>query len=155
MNVQTNTRGATPVGYIAELDPVEASAVIYLRLWCSGSKTQSKMMSDFDTVLGPEQGQKTIKAFDTLCSLCVHHGRRPLFHHQVNCQCLGADESCFANFIGYASEGQREDALLIAINLIRPEMAAQLVNLAQDFGVALRLMKVKLSNSHNKATTIH
>ncbi|MCY4304688.1 MAG: hypothetical protein OXC62_07935 [Aestuariivita sp.] len=155
MNVQTNIRGAAPVGYIAELDPIEAGAVIYLRLWCAGSETRLKMISDFEIVLGHEQGQKAIKAFDTLYSLCVHHGRRPLLHHQVNCKCLGADESCFANFIGYASEGNREDALLIATNLIRPGMAAQLVNLAQDFGIALRLMTIKLSNYHNKTTTIH
>ena len=103
-------RGGAPVGYVAELGPVEAGAMLYLRLWCDGPDAQSKIWKDFATLLGPQHGRKVLKSFKALCDLCVRHGRRPLMRHHVICKCLGADESCFANFIGYANEGEREDA---------------------------------------------
>ncbi|MDE0347626.1 MAG: hypothetical protein OXI66_17875, partial [Boseongicola sp.] len=113
-------RGSAPVGYVAELGPVEARAVICLRLWCDGPDSQSQVQKDFAQALGAQCGRKAMIAFETLCDLCVRHGRRPLMRHQLTCRCLGADESCFANFIGYASEGDREDALMIATTIVNP-----------------------------------
>ena len=82
-------------------------------------------------------------AFETLSALCAQYGRRPLMRHGLDCKCVGADESCFANFIGYASEGAREDAMLMATNLVRPDMALVLVGLAEEFGFALKHMAIK------------
>ena len=155
MNAMVPHRGGAPVGYVTELGPVEAGAVFYLRLWCDGPDAQAQVWNDFATALGPEGGRKALKAFECLCELCVRHGRRPLMRHHVTCKCLGADESCFANFIGYASEGEREDALLIATTLVRPDMAPSLVGLAQDFGLALRRMAIKADHSNKKPTTLH
>ncbi|MGY9038053.1 MAG: hypothetical protein ACKVLA_09570, partial [Rhodobacterales bacterium] len=78
--------------------------------------------------------------FEQLCSLCARFGRRPLMRHSVTCKCLGADESCFANFISTATEGQREDAMLIATLLVRADMAPLVASLAADFGLALKRM---------------
>lgn len=75
--------------------------------------------------------------------------------HHVTCKCLGADESCFANFIGYASEGERDDALLIATAIVNPNMAPELVGLAQDFGLALRRMARKANMRADILTTLH
>ena len=140
MNAPTRHRGGAPVGFVAELDPVEAGAVLYLRSWCEGPDARARMRQDFVAVLGPDRGSDALRAFDTLCDLCARYGRRPLMRHQVACKCLGADESCFAHFVGYASEGQREDALLIATTIVRPDMAPLLVDVAQHFGLALRRM---------------
>ncbi|MEM9433059.1 MAG: hypothetical protein AAGA12_03995 [Pseudomonadota bacterium] len=145
-------RGGAPVGYVTELGPVEAGAVLYLRLWCDGPDAQAQVWSDFATALGPEKGRKALKSFETLCDLCMRHGRRPLMRHHVNCKCLGGDESCFANFVGYASEGEREDALLIATTIVRPDMAPALVGAAQDFGLALRRMAIKAHHTDTKPT---
>ena len=54
--------------------------------------------------------------------------------HSVTCKCLGSDESCFANFIATATDGQREDAMLIATLLVRADMAPLVASLAADFG---------------------
>ena len=148
-------RGGAPVGYVSELGPVEAGAVLYLRLWCDGPDAKAQVWNDFATALGPKSGRKVLKAFETLCDLCVRHGRRPLMRHNVTCKCLGADESCFANFIGYASEGEREDALLIATTIVRPDMAPSLVGLAQEFGLALRQMAIKAKQPINTTPTLH
>lgn len=143
MTTYSSIRGGTPVGYLAELPAVEAGAVLYLRLWCGGATARARVREDFATALGTGAGHRAVQAFEELCELCVRHGRRPLMRHQVGCRCLGADESCFANFIGYASEGAREDALLIATNIVRPDMAGALVGLAEDFGMALKRMALK------------
>lgn len=75
--------------------------------------------------------------------------------HHVNCKCLGADESCFANFIGYATDGEREDALLMAMTIVRPDIAPMAVEYAQRFGLALRQMTMKLPQFNRGSTTIH
>ncbi|WP_227267822.1 hypothetical protein [Roseobacter weihaiensis] len=143
MTGTAQNRGGAPVGYITELGPVEAGAVLYLRLWCDGPGAQKQVWNDFATALGPRRGRKALKSFESLCDLCVRHGRRPLMRHHVSCKCLGADESCFANFVGYASDGDREDAFLIATTIVRPDVAALLVNFARDFGMALKCMSLR------------
>ncbi|MEM9267882.1 MAG: hypothetical protein AAGA78_02965 [Pseudomonadota bacterium] len=151
----TPQRGSAPVGYVTELDPVESRAVLYLRLWCDGPGSQAKVWNEMATQLGPKRGRAALKAFERLCNLCVQHGRRPLVRHHVACKCVGADESCFANFIGYASEGQQEDALLIATTIVRPDMAPSLVRLAQEFGLALRQMSSTPKHRISKPSRLH
>ncbi|WP_299656241.1 hypothetical protein [uncultured Tateyamaria sp.] len=155
MNALTPHRGGAPVGYITELGPVEAGAVLYLRLWSNGPAAQSQVWNDFATALGTKHGSKALKSFETLCDLCARHGRRPLMRHHVTCKCLGADESCFATFIGYASEGEREDALLIATTIVRPDMALPLVDLAQEFGLALRRMALMADHAFQNPMKLH
>lgn len=158
MTAPVSFRGAAPVGHMTELGPVEAGAILYLRLWSDGPDAQTQVWNDFATALGPVQGRKVLKSFEALCALCARHGRRPLIRHNVTCNCVGADESCFANFIGYASEGAREDAMLIAVNIVRPDVAGTLVGLAEDFGFALKRMGLKagrLAQHPLRHTTFH
>ncbi len=136
-------RGGAPVGFLTELDGIEVASVIYLRLWCDGSDSQASVRNDFASSLGVDQGRKALKSFDDLCSLCSKHGRRPLMRHSVNCRCLGSDESCFANFISTAVTGDRDDAMLIATLLVRPDVAPLLTSLATEFGLALKRMNLR------------
>jgi len=155
MNAMVPHRGGAPVGYVAELGPVEAWAVRYLRLWCDGPDAQAQVWNDFASSLGSKRGRKALKAFECLCDVCVRHGRRPLMRHQVNCKCLGADESCFANFVGYATDGERDDAFLIATTIVRPDVAPMAVEYAQQFGFALRQMIKSTPQFNRGTTTIH
>lgn len=156
-------RGGAPVGFLTELDGIEAASVIYLRLWCDGPESQANVWNDFASSLGTDQGQKALKSFEDLCGLCSKHGRRPLMRHSVNCKCLGADESCFANFIGTAVMGERDDAMLIATLLVRPDVAPLLTSLATEFGLALKRMNLRAprhmaSNEHSyntQSATLH
>ena len=148
-------RGHAPVGFLTELSPLEARAVMLLRLWCDGPEAQAMVSFDFAASLGQEKGRNALKSFATLCDLCVRHGRRPLLRHGVSCKCLGADESCFATFVGYASDGEREDALLMATTIVRPDMAPVLVGVAQDFGLALRQMALSSTQPHSNPTKLH
>ena len=152
-------RGGAPVGFITELGSIEAASVIYLRLWCDGPESQSLVWNDFASGLGPDQGRKAIQSFEELCTLCARHGRRPLMRHSVQCKCIGADESCFANFIATAVDGEREDVLLIATLLVRPDVAPLIASLATNFGLALKRMHLasprEMTTSAPSTQTLH
>lgn len=125
---------------MSELDLVEAAAVLYLRLWSDGPTAKERVADDFAARLGVEAGRDALHNFDDLCTLCARFGRRPLMRHHVSCKCLGADEACFANFIATAGEGLREDAVMIATVLVRPDVALPLTDLAQSVGLSFRRM---------------
>ena len=159
MSAPLNKRGGAPVGFITELDGIEAASVIYLRLWSDGADAQAQVRDDFVTALGHHRGEKAVQSFEQICSLCTAHGRRPLMRHSVQCKCLGADESCFANFIATASEGAREDAMLIATLLVRVDVAPLLASCAFDFGLALKRMRLGAPRDyaalHPQPTILH
>lgn len=136
-------RGGFAVGQIGDLGPVEAGAVLYIRLWCEGSCSRARLCADFHTSLGAEAGQRAVRCIDEICGMLLRHGRRPLMRHHLACTCVGADEACFANFIAAASEGDREDAALIATLLVRADLALCLMNHAQTVGLALRQMALQ------------
>ncbi len=132
--------GGRPIGYLADFDELRAAAILYLRLWSESETARDRLRRDFVLGLGPEQGQRAGQAFDELVSLCVRHGRRPLLCHAVTCDCVGTDESCFANFIATATEGEREDAMLIATLIVRADIAPLITSLAVDVGLSLKRM---------------
>jgi len=134
------SRGAAPVSHLGELSAIEASAVIYWRLWAEGAEGQRRVQLDFCDGLGDASGEEAVQALAGIADLCRRHGRRPLMRHGLGCKCVGADENCFANFIGYASECRREDAALIASLMVDPNLCLPLAAMAQTFGLALRRM---------------
>lgn len=152
-------RGGAPVGYLTELNGIEAASVIYLRLWANGPDSREQVRNDFSAALGRSQGGRAIKSLENLVSLCAEHGRRPLMRHSIQCKCLGADESCFANFVATAVEGEREDAMLFATLLVRVDMAPLVAACATEFGLALKRMRLAaprdLAPLHPNPTTLH
>ena len=59
--------------------------------------------------------------------------------HDLECKCVGGDESCFANIIGFAQDGELEDALLLASNLVVPKFASYLVTSARKFAESITI----------------
>jgi hypothetical protein len=157
MTEPLHKRGGAPVGYVTELGPVEAGAVLYLRLWCNGADAQQQVWNDFAECLGVHHGRSALQSLEDLCQLCAKHGRRPLMRHHVSCKCLGADEACFANFVATATEGAREDAMLMATLLVRPDFAPCIVELAQSLGLALRKMSLRghMHPTPRRTETLH
>lgn len=141
MTTEAQNRGGAPVGLLTDLDGIEATSVRYLRLWDEGADAQALVWNDLATRLGTAKGSKALQCFEGLCALCSRHGRRPLKRHPVRCRCLGADEACFAAFIATAATGAREDAMLMATLLVRPDVAPLMASLAADFGLALLRMQ--------------
>ncbi len=60
MNAMTAPhRGGAPVGFVTELGPVEAGAVLDLRLWCDGPDAQTLARANFAAALGQKRGRLT------------------------------------------------------------------------------------------------
>ncbi len=133
-------RGGAAVGRLADLAPVEAGAVMYLRMWSDSAHSRADAANDFDFALGRGPGKSAMSNLEQICSLCAAYGRRPLIWHGLGCSCLGADESCFAQMIGAAADGQHEDAMMMAALIVRPDFAPSLAALSEQFGLALRRM---------------
>lgn len=159
MNNSHSKRGGAPVGFLSELPSVEAASVIYLRMWCNGPNGRDNVLEDFVACLGKSYGERTLRSFEQLCKLCSEHGRRPLLRHSIDCKCLGADESCFANFVATAADGAREDAMLIATLLVRPDMAPMMASVAAEVGLAFKRMGLgapqAISHQFQPHTTLH
>ncbi|WP_238367509.1 hypothetical protein [Mesobacterium pallidum] len=131
-------RGAAPVGLLTELGAFECAAILYLRLWCDSIEAQRQVGDDFARVLGRARGRNAARSLGQLCELCSRYGRRPMARHQVGCQCLGGDESCFAQLVAAAADGDRDDAMMLAALIVRADVASALVAFAESYGLALR-----------------
>ncbi len=152
MTIAIKTPDETLVQSFSELAALESNIVMFLRLWYENAQSRQFVSNNFFDALGHKQGFHGLKCFESLCVLCASHGRRPLIQHRVNCKCLGDDERCLARFIAYASEGNHEDALMIAATLVSPNIAPMLVGLAQDFGLALRKVALTAPGTFSQNT---
>jgi hypothetical protein len=136
-------RGGAPVGYLSELNQLEQNAILFLRYWSQRSMAdndlQNKFWSNITYDLGITKTRQAIDAFDEIFTLCVKYSRRPIMKHDLECKCIGGDESCFANIIGFAQDGELEDALLLASNLVAPKFAACLVTSARKFAESITI----------------
>ncbi|WGI21642.1 hypothetical protein [Amylibacter sp. IMCC11727] len=133
-------RGGAPVGFLRELPETEAAAVCFLRLWCESDDTQRQAVRDLNDLLGAAHGSVAVESLRQICDLFRKFARRPVMRHHSGCSCLGADEACFANLIAEAAIGNREDAMLFSMLLVRADFAPVLAGLAEQFGVALSLL---------------
>lgn len=154
MNMPLKHRGAATVGHLQDYDAITAAAVIYLRMWCDSPETQADFINDMTHTLGSGRGRKAVEAFGELCGMCIRHGRRPLARHSLNCKCVGADEASFGHFVATAAEGDRDDAMLFATLLVRPDVAPIVTSLAAEFGHALMQMNLAAPKELAQITTL-
>jgi hypothetical protein len=133
-------RGGSAVGYLADLPPQERRIVTCLRMWCGNASTRALVEADFHRAFGKSEAAFASRTMADLCELTVRYGRRPLMLHHAGCKCLGADESAFAHLVGAAASGEREDAMMFAMLLVRPDLAPGVTDLAQQAGLMIRRM---------------
>lgn len=126
--------GAMAVGHLADLDPPSQLAVIALRLWCE----QGGAALARDLTLAGDTGPEAAGAFGRFCAHCLDAARRPLMRHGGGCPCVGADEAALVAFLRMAAEGEREDAMMMGMVMLRPEAVPEAVALAQQAGLGLR-----------------
>ena len=60
------SRGGAPVGFLSELDPIESTAITYLRLWCQSLDAQDAIARDFEIVFGKTRGKEITDSFEAL-----------------------------------------------------------------------------------------
>ena len=117
MSAHPRAPGAAAIGRLDELPPLERRVIRCLRLWCAGAGGEGR--------------------FDELMQMAARHARRPLLAHAPDCPCAGADECVFARFVALAAEGAREDAILMAVLMVRADVACGLAGLAETVGLGL------------------
>lgn len=131
-------RGGRPVCHLADLDPVEAASVLCLRSWFEGPEARAQIIGALALASGAEHATLLRDRLEALFDLFQSHSRRPLMRHDPECACVGADEACFAGLVGAATDGAREDAMLMAALILRADMAPMAAGLAQEVGLCLR-----------------
>lgn len=120
-------RGAARVGHLEDLELPEQLAILGFRQWClAGPEALSRHFSP--------QASDQLAAF---CQLCRDAARRPLARHGTECRCLGADESALATLLACARTDDRDDALMLAMLLVRGDHAPALVAAARSASLAL------------------
>lgn len=129
--------GAALVARLADLPPLEQRLVRYLRLWSSGCLGQAEVWQDLVARHGPSVAGCAASQFDALVRMIVAYARRPLHCHAPSCPCAGGDECALVRIVGLATEGAREDAVLMAALLVRPDMALGLARDAEALGLTL------------------
>jgi hypothetical protein len=125
------------VGRVADLGPLEATVVCTLRLFHAGEDTRHALSTSLARHVGAERGARLMARFAELCELARCQARRPLSYRNPECRLAGTDETAFAAMVAAAAQGEREDALLIAVCMVRPDIAPVLVSLAGQVGLEL------------------
>ncbi len=128
---RTNPRGAAPVGMIHELPPLEATAILFLRVWCQGGLARDTIAADFASVTAKPKAAQALADFDALMRLVLSQSRRTLMRHDCKCSCFGGDESAFANMIAAAAMADADEAMLFATTLLKAPAAYEAVRLAR------------------------
>ncbi|ROU00144.1 hypothetical protein EAT49_12615 [Histidinibacterium lentulum] len=131
------------MGRIEDLDPAGVELVGLLRGLTAGSAARAAAETLLQQRAGPEMALRVIAAFDAFWRQIAVHGRRPLMRHGPGCSCLGADEACLATLVEAASEGAREDALLMACLVVRPDMSPMVVADAAVLGLSLQRLVLR------------
>lgn len=137
MTRQDRHPGGAPVGRLADLPPLERQVVRCLRLWCSGPEGRSAVRWELARHQDDAAADRLAAAFGELLELTAGHARRPLMGHAIDCPCAGGDECVFARFVALAAEGSREEAVLMAALMVRPDLALGLASLAEGIGLGL------------------
>lgn len=147
-------RNSAPVGTLANLPADQALAVLALRQWQGTPEDQEIWQNAVTRRGGADCATRMMRQFDQLLAILSSHGRRSLMRHACDCPCLGSDEAIFANFIATAATGEREDAMLMAMLLIRPDVAPMAVSLAQTVGLEIRRMAMQsFRQTHSPASS--
>lgn len=150
-------RGAAAVARLGDMPPLEAAAIVYLRLAGPSEAARRRIREDLFNLVGAKRGAEAETALAALVALLDDRGRRPLLRHAPSCGCVGADEAAFAHLVAAAAEGAREDAILLASLLLPPDCAFAAYGPAQTFGVALRRLTASIAAEWTVrgASTVH
>ncbi len=144
--------GGAAVGRLSDMPVLEMKAIGYLRLWCAGPEAQAEVWRAF-AAHAPGEAQARRQDFEELASCLVRQARRPLQRRHLGCACISGDEGAIGHMIAAASIGEREDAMLLASLLVRPEAWLPVVLLAERVGLGLARMHLPLPDPIRRGRT--
>ena len=130
--------GGAAVGKMEYLSLEEYTIISFLRRYCDGEISRQTLKKELIVNLGYSEGEKTFGKLKNLFEIIFNHGRRALIRHKTECDCVGADESCFAQLILRAANNYKEEAVLISLLLMPPDFSAETVRLASEIGTSIK-----------------
>ena len=145
-------KGGAPVGLIEDLSDEEFLAVYYLRCWFEDTEGKKRIERELNINLGYDQGYKILNSLESLFQLLLRKARRTIVRHNIDCFCVGADESCFSQLITRAANKEREDAMLIAMLLADKHFASKITDLAEEFGLGIKTLLSKNTETSNQGS---
>lgn len=126
-----------PARRIIDLTGPEAQLLSMLRLWRLGPEAQQEVWTDLADALGPPRARACLSAFETFVSHLFPATWMPAAVNEPNSETLSADEDAICRIVMSATEGEREEALLHASFLVRPDALLPLVHAAERTGLPL------------------
>ena len=66
--------------------------------------------------------------------------------HNMDCQCIGADEAYFATIILSATNNNIEEAKSISSLIIKPSLLADFIIIAKELGSAIKILNNTRAN---------
>lgn len=127
--------GAAPVSRVEAVDAPTLFLVSALRSFGTGH--ESIFWDRFADLTDIRRSDAARSAFESLMGFVTRNARRPLVTHDGACNCIGADEASFAQFVRLAAEGEPEDAMLVGMLLLRADVVPMAVGLAQQLGLLI------------------
>ena len=124
--------GSEPVGRFADLAPAEGWWIRAFRQWNGEAGVLSEDMAGR---FGATRAERILSRFGELMELLSVYARRPLAVQGMGSARLCSDEAVFALLCTTAAHGAREDAMMIACLMVRPDVAPIAVSLAQGLGL--------------------
>ncbi|MEM9577410.1 MAG: hypothetical protein AAF999_10400 [Pseudomonadota bacterium] len=140
MRPDHNSPGGATVAVLNRLEAWEAALVIDLRMWCDGPSGQAEVWNGYRRSLPGQNAKRACRSFEILLTTLIKSAYRPLVRHDTGCSCVGADENILVNLVRTASDGQLNDAALIATLIAGPAQAEHIAVLAGEVGETLRHM---------------
>ena len=128
-------------------DPIADGTIQCLRRWSScPDQTLDRLSLHFGA-----QAYRLPRVLAPVVQTLARYGHRTLMRHAPGCPCRGTDEAALAHLAVAAATQQREDAMLIAITLVRPDVAPVLVAQAEALGLTLHCLQISAPRATHAA----
>lgn len=143
MSRHEEIRTGDAIALLANADPFEVTIIQCLRAAhraaCDGA---------------PAPPCRLGRDFAALHDIIMDHALGPIEIREPGAPSASPDEACLARILRAATDGDREEALMAAFTLLRPDIAFLTVPLAQELGLNLR--RAALSRGHGSgASRLH
>lgn len=114
------------------------------------------MTREIHDALGPQRGQRVITLWTEFLEIYRCHQLNTAEPHTIYDACLGIDEASFATFLSTAADGEREEALLLALSLVRPDAVLILTNFATQIGLSLKqILLIRSTTNRLSSSKLH
>lgn len=138
MNAILRSSGDRYADPLSDQRGLSALSTTYLQLWADGEAGRDRMICEIHNALGPQRGQRIITLWTEFLEIYRCYQLDAAMPHAIYDAYLGIDETSFAKFLVSAVEGEREEALLLALSLVRPDAVLILTNMATQIGLSLK-----------------